>query len=518
MPFEKNHPTLVDYLHANARHYASRTAIYAPEGNVSWLELADKARRIAGWFIVQGFKPGDRIGFLTTTGSTFVIGLLGAWTAGLCVVPLSSAIARDTLVRLARDASLAGMVVSETYAKLALDIAQELGLPCGRCLCDAEQCGGFGSFDRVSNETMACTSIELATPEQESNIIYSSGTTGIPKGIVHTHAMRLNRALTWSLSYDLRWQSVMLLSTPASSNATWVNLIGALVAGGTVALLAKFTPQAFLEAAGKWGVTHAFLVPTQVGAVLGDAALPKGGLGDGFNLIVGGSKVPLDLKQSIEANITSRLYEIYGMTEGVATALSPSDLPGKLASVGRPSLGTEIVAIDGDGKPLPAGETGELVGRSPFFMTGYLHRPDADAEMQWRDDEGRLFMRTGDIGMIDADGYVYVLDRLKDMIVSGGQNIYASDIEDVVRAYPGVAEVAVIAAPHPHWGETPVAIVRLDETASADPSDIRDWANSRLSKFQRLNEVRLRAAAFPRNHLEKILKRQLREEFLASAV
>jgi acyl-CoA synthetase (AMP-forming)/AMP-acid ligase II len=183
-----------------------------------------------------------------------------------------------------------------------------------------------------------------------------------------------------------------------------------------------------------------------------------------------------------------------------------------VASVGKPGGGSEMVLLDEEGHEVPQGEIGEIAGRGAGVMTGYHKRPDLTEEILWRDSKGRTFIRTGDMGYLDDEGYLYIAERKKDMIISGGLNVYPRDIEEVVAEHPYVAEVGVVGIPHPKWGETPLALVVPKGEAAPDPEEVKEWANERLGKHQRLFAVELREE-LPRNAIGKILKRELREEY-----
>jgi acyl-CoA synthetase (AMP-forming)/AMP-acid ligase II len=211
--------------------------------------------------------------------------------------------------------------------------------------------------------------------------------------------------------------------------------------------------------------------------------------------------------------MSGALVEIYGLTEGgVTTILFASAYPEKLESVGQPAPGCEIKIIDDAGNELSPGETGEVVGRSSFMMRGYENRKDATNAMLWRDHTGALFYRSGDVGRLDADGFLYLLDRKKDMIISGGQNVYAVDIENVLSVHPDVAEVAVIGVPSERWGETPLALVVLEPGASIEAAALVDWANQRLGKHERISTLEIRKE-LPKSPLGKLLKRELRAPY-----
>jgi acyl-CoA synthetase (AMP-forming)/AMP-acid ligase II len=231
-----------------------------------------------------------------------------------------------------------------------------------------------------------------------------------------------------------------------------------------------------------------------------------------------GSPLPLSVKRAIPQRLNCGLIELYGLTEGLVTTLDPEDFDRKLESVGRPIPGQQLQILGDDDRPVPAGEPGEIVGLGRLTMERYHNRPDATLESTWVDPEGRCWLRTGDIGRLDQDGFLYLVDRKKDLILSGGQNVYPADLEAVLAQHPAVAEVAVIGIPSERWGETPLALVvpRAAMPAPAEPrivpAALRDWANARLGKQQRISELRF-VEALPRNANGKILKRVLRREY-----
>ncbi|MBV8192277.1 MAG: AMP-binding protein, partial [Alphaproteobacteria bacterium] len=210
-----------------------------------------------------------------------------------------------------------------------------------------------------------------------------------------------------------------------------------------------------------------------------------------------------------------RLIEIYGLSEGGGSCTLEANLhPDKLHTVGQPGLGSEIVVLDEEGRPLPRGAVGELAGRAQIMMKGYYKQPDKTRDLLWYDEQGRLFFKSGDMGRIDEDGFVVLLDRKKDMIISGGFNVYAADIEVLLLKHPAVIDAAVIGVPSEQWGEQPLALcVRRPGTTVSD-DEVRDWANAQLSKTQRLVGLEFRAE-LPRSTIGKIMKRELREPYWA---
>jgi long-chain acyl-CoA synthetase len=205
------------------------------------------------------------------------------------------------------------------------------------------------------------------------------------------------------------------------------------------------------------------------------------------------------------------LIEIYGMTEGGgACMLEAHKFSNKLHTVGVPMPRNDIRLIDAADREIAAGETGEIVGHSPAMMTGYLNQPSKTREAEWYDSNGKRFIRTGDIGCMDEDGFLVLLDRKKDMIISGGFNVYPSDLEAVLREHPAVDEAAVVGLASPRWGETPVACVVLNKGADIDAERLAAWANERLGSAQKISGLKI-MASLPRNDAGKVLKRELRD-------
>jgi acyl-CoA synthetase (AMP-forming)/AMP-acid ligase II len=220
-----------------------------------------------------------------------------------------------------------------------------------------------------------------------------------------------------------------------------------------------------------------------------------------------------DLKAEVLRRWPGGLVEFYGMTEGGGSCVLAAHLrPDKLYTVGQPAEGHEVKLIDEQGREVPPGGTGEVVGRSGGMMSGYHGQPEKTVEAEWHDAKGRRFIRSGDIGRFDDEGFLILLDRKKDMVISGGFNVYPSDLEAVLRAHAAVADVAVVGVPSATWGETPVAFVVLAAGATATAGELKDWANAQLGKTQRLADVQL-AAALPRSAIGKVLKRELREAY-----
>jgi len=273
-----------------------------------------------------------------------------------------------------------------------------------------------------------------------------------------------------------------------------------------------FDPRGFLELAQKERGTHTFFVPTQFIVVMGLPDFEKFDVSSLKIMVSAGAPLRRDTKEQILKKFTRNLLELYGLTEGIGSTLEPEEMEGKIGSVGTPIAGTDIRIIDDQGRELSWGGIGEIVGYSPGLLRGYYRQPEKTAEAIWKDEAGRTYLKTGDVGKFDEDGFLYILDRKKDMILSGGINIFATDIEEVVARHPAVLDVAVIGVPHEKWGETPLALVVRKPGAAAGEDAIKDWANPQLAKFQRLSRVEFRDS-LPRSPIGKVLKRVLREPY-----
>ena len=273
----------------------------------------------------------------------------------------------------------------------------------------------------------------------------------------------------------------------------------------------KFDEFRFLQLSERHRVTHAMLVPVQYQRLLAYPEFDRFDLSPYVMKFCTSAPFSAVLKRDVLERWPGGLTEYYGMTEGGGSCqLLAHQHPDKLHTVGQPIAGHDIRVIGEDGQELPWGEVGEIVGYSAAIMTGYHNQPAKTSEVEWFSPDGRRFIRTGDIGRFDEDGFLILMDRKKDMIISGGFNVYPSDLEAAARQHPDVQDVAVVGVPSDKWGETPVAFV-VSKGASAE--DIKTFVNSRVGKTQRLADVRL-TTQLPRSHIGKVLKRELRDGYL----
>ncbi|MBI2768490.1 MAG: acyl--CoA ligase [Burkholderiales bacterium] len=495
---------IADLARQHALERPGQRALVQGDRSVTWGQLNAMMDRVAASLQRDGVQPGQAIAICAANSLEYAAVFMGALRAGVAVAPLSTH---------SLPAQLATMVADSGAQHFFVDA----GVPAfdtggaRRIFMDA---GGRPSLEKWLMAAGSRPRPVQTQPEWPFNIIYSSGTTGTPKGIVQAHGMRWAHVAR-AESYGYGPETVTLIATSLCSNTTLVCFFPTMAKGGCVVLAPpKFDAGAYLALAEKERATHTMLVPVQYQRIM---ALPEF---DDYNLsafvmkFCTSAPFHAQLKADILARWPGGLVEFYGMTEGGGSCILEAHLfPDKLATVGKPPEGHIFLVLDEEGRELPAGEIGEVVGHSPAsMMTGYHNQPAKTREAEWFDGEGRRYLRTGDVGRFDAEGFLTLMDRRKDMVISGGFNIYPSDIEAILRRHPAVADAAVIGVPSSEWGESPVAYVVPAAGAQASEAVIRDWTNQQVGKTQRLAGLRF-TTELPRSEIGKVLKRQLRDNW-----
>ncbi len=495
-----------DLFRLQVRVHPRKTALICGRETLSYKELDDLSDRVAGGLQRDGVKPGGVVAICAATSIRYIIVFLGVLKTGAAVSPLSPSATAEQLRNMLSDSGASHIFLDAVGSSQLEPVSTHV-----KARRIALENGVRGEVAEIWLPAEG-TRPKPATirPNDAFNIIYSSGTTGTPKGIVQPHSMR------WSQLHLLDPpgygpEAVAIISTPLYSNTTLVSLLPALAGGGTVVLMPRFEARAFLELSERHRVTAAMLVPVQFRRILDVPDFDSFDLSSYQIKYATSAPFSAELKAEVLARWPGGLVEYFGMTEGGgAFMLVAHDRPDKLHTVGQAIPGHDMRVIDEGGRQLPAGQAGEVVGRSMVMMTGYHNQPEKTNEAEWYSPEGERFIRTGDLGRLDHEGFLTLIGRKKDLIISGGMNIYPSDLEAVLRSHPAVLEAAVIGAASQRWGETPVGFVTLRGGPEISTDELKEWANGRLGKMQRLAEVRL-IEEMPRNAIGKILKRELQQ-------
>ncbi|MCP3733408.1 acyl--CoA ligase [Sphingomonas sp. RP10(2022)] len=491
--------TLPDLIAVHARERGERIALADGGGTLDYAGLDRLMDRVAAALQRDGVAQGQAVAVVAQASVGYAAVFLGALRAGCVATPLSPSATPAAIAAMIGDCGAPIVFLDEANAA----VLAEQAFAARRVVF------GAGFEDWLAPAGAIPSPVAIA-PGDPFNIIYSSGTTGSPKGIVQSHAMRwAHIASNAAAGFG---DAVTMIATPLYSNTTLVSFLPTLGWGGTAVLMGKFDARTYLTLAERHRATHTMLVPVQYQRIM---ALPEF---DRFDLASFRFKTSTSapfaaaLKADVVARWPGLLVEYYGMTEGGASCgLNASAHPDKLHTVGQPLPGHEIRLIDEDGNEVPPGGMGEVVGRSPTMMTGYHGRESATREAEWHDADGNRYIRHGDVGRFDEDGFLILMDRKKDLIISGGFNIYPSDLEAVLAQHSAVADGSVIGAPSEAWGETPVGFyVAKPGFEGEDAGDILSWVNARVGRTQRLSALH-RVDELPRSAIGKVLKRELRD-------
>jgi acyl-CoA synthetase (AMP-forming)/AMP-acid ligase II len=490
---------------AHAQERGDHPVLVMNERRLSYAELDALVDRIAAALQRDGVQPTEAVAICATTSIEYGALYVGILRAGAAVVPLAPSSTAQSLAAMIADCG-ARLFFLDADVSQALD-GVKAQITARRVALDGSSAGM--PFERW----LAAPGVEPApvavTPKMPFNIIYSSGTTGSPKGIVQSHEMRWAHIRRRAYGAD----AVTMVSTPLYSNTTLVSFLPTLSNGATAVLMAKFDVASFLAQAQTHRATHAMLVPVQYKRLMDHPDFDRFDLSSFRMKFATSAPFAAELKADVLKRWPGGLVEYYGLTEGGGTCmLVAHEHPDKLHTVGRPAPGHDIRLIGEDGKEVAQGEVGEVVGHSAAIMSGYHNLPGKTSEAEWRDATGKRFIRTGDVGRFDADGFLTLMDRKKDMIISGGFNIYPSDLEAVLIQHPAVLEAAVVGVPSERWGETPVAFVALKDGIAAAPEAIKAWVDERVGKTQRLAALQI-VSSLPRSHIGKVLKRELRDRY-----
>jgi long-chain acyl-CoA synthetase len=504
------HVNIGTLLPRHATYRPNQTAVLFKDHHLTYRQLNGRVNRIANALVQLGLQKGDKLATILPNCLEQLEIFWAVAKLGVVVVPLSPLLRGAGLSRLLNDSDSVAVVTTADFAqeldKIRGDLAniapERFILTDGAC----EGYQNYGALTAVSPETEPpFTAVHEDDP---FNIIYSSGTTGLPKGIVHTHAIRAAYCTSFAAAYRITPESVILHSGSLVFNGAFLTLMPAMFQGCQYILHPYFDAEALIATVAQEKVTHIMMVPSQIIAMLHAPSFDPANMQSLEMICSVGAPLHLEHKEALDRQLLGRFYELYGLTEGFVTILDKFDFPQKPGSVGAPPPLFEMRIVNAAGELCAAGEVGEIVGRGPITMPGYYKRPDLTAQAI-RD--GWLF--SGDLGYQDEDGFLFLVDRQKDLIISGGVNVYPRDIEELIVQHPAVRETAVFGIPHDKWGETPMATVILNQPGAISEDTLLAWVNERVeARYQKVSRIAI-VDDFPRSVAGKTLKRVMRQPY-----
>ena len=507
------HPRIFDIVERWVADAPDREVLAFGDRSWTWAQLDDRIRRAAGALRASGLGPGDHLAVLDKNHPACLELTLAASLIGAANVVVNFRLSPEELAHVLDDAEAQVVVVGAEFAETLAVLADRL--PKIREVVVLG--GGEDEYEKWLAAAEPVIAPYASAPEDCFLVLYTSGTTGWPKGVMLTQRSMTAHTRVVAPAYAMDESTVNVVAMPLFhvGGTSWA--LGSMSAGGRTIIVREPVPGALLGLIESREATHAYFVPAMVGMLLADPAPARSALRSLKVLAYGGSPMPGPLMERTLNVLPASLYSVYGMTEtsGVLCVLGPEDhrhprRPQLRASAGRPLPGNEVRVVDPETRAdVRPGEAGEFWVRSDQVMAGYWNMPEATKETitpgGW--------LRTGDVGRIDEAGYLYIEDRVKDMILSGGGHVYPAEVERVLMQHPDVGEVAVIGVPDGKWGETVKAVVVPAAGAAADEAALIAFTRHRLAHYKSPTSVSF-VPVLPRNPAGKVLKRQLRSGFM----
>lgn len=504
-------------LPRHARYRPDHPCLIVGGSTYSYSGFNALVNRLSNALIRAGIKKGDHMAAVLPNCLELMALYWAAAKTGVIIVPSSTLLQKRGLVTLLNSSESCILFASAEFDETLVEIGSELtNLHEDRIILVGETDSaksGYHTIEQFVRDAPNSNPPDAALNDDDIfNIMYSSGTTGAPKGIVHTHYVRSNYATHFASAFRMTPESIVLHAGSIVFNGAMLDLMPWMYLGATYVLHHSFDPAAVIADIEQHKVTHIVLVPSQIISILTHIDYEPDKLSSLEMILSVGAPLLLEYKQRLNTDVPGKFYELYGLTEGFVTVLDRTESIRKAGSVGTPPAFQELKILRDNGRECDVGEVGEICGRGPLMMSEYYNQPNLTAKTivgGW--------LHTGDAGYVDDDGFLYLVDRIKDMIISGGVNIYPKDIEEVLIRHPAVVEVAVFGAPDEKWGEVPVAAVQVSTDRSIDNDELINWTNDRVAaKYQRVFDMVV-LETFPRNVAGKTLKREIRDMYLKTS-
>ncbi|MBS1255918.1 MAG: Long-chain-fatty-acid--CoA ligase FadD13 [Deltaproteobacteria bacterium] len=502
-------------LPRHARYRPEHLAFVIGEQRLNFHELNSRVNCLANALLKAGIRKGQKMATVLSNCEELMLLYWAAAKTGIVIVPSSPLLQASGLTTLLRDSDTVIVFAEDSFTSIMEQIREDLpNVEKERWILVGEGIEGSGYqmwTDFISDASDEEPPDAELKDDDVYNIMYSSGTTGAPKGIVHTHYVRANYCIQFASAWRMTPESVVLHSGAIVFNGAMLDLMPWMYLGATYILHQTFDAGAVLQTIEQEKVTHIVMVPSQIVALLNHPEFDPKKLKSLEMLQSVGAPLLLEYKHKLNDVLPGIFYELYGVTEGFFSVLDRDDAVSKVGSVGAAPAFIDIRILRENGEDCDPDEVGEICGRGPMMMPGYYNRPDLTEKTIVNG-----WLHSGDLGYLDTDGYLYLVDRVKDMIISGGVNVYPKDIEEIIIKHPEVIEVAVFGVPDKKWGETPVAAVICLKNHNVSAEKLTAWTNERVdAKFQRVKEI-LILESFPLNVAGKTLKREMRDAYINS--
>jgi long-chain acyl-CoA synthetase len=511
-----DHLTAQYWLTHHAKYRPQHVAIIFGETKLTYKQLNEQVNKLIKAFQKAGIRKGDKIATLLSNSIELLEVYWACAGMGAVAVPLSPLLQDAGLKNLLVNADTKLLITEKPNCRNLDDIINDVDQlqDSHVWIIDNEASNQrYASYQSLKEEqSIESPIVETVTGDDVYNIIYSSGTTGLPKGIVITHAVRAMYGCLFANAFRISPESIIMHSGSIIFNGSFLTLMPAMYLGCTYVLHHHFDPVTVLEDIKKNKVTHTILVPSQIISCLHYDAFSKTHLPSLEYILSVGAPLLLAHKTLLGDKLPDVFYELYGLTEGFMTILDKYDSLRKAGSVGRPPAFMQLKIVDDNGHELAVGSIGEIIGKGPLLMESY-YKDEQQTATAIKDN----WLYTGDIGYVDEDGFLFLTGRKKDLIISGGVNVYPSDIEEVCIKHKAVKDVAVFGVEHKEWGETPIAAIVLNtgDINTIAEADLKEWINKNITaRFQKVADVII-LHELPRNVAGKIIKTALRETYLS---